>query len=345
MEVNKKRHNWAWKLPFLVLLVLGTFLIMRQNHPKEAPFQTDEGMIFGTVFHATYQCDSSLHEHIIEELQAVDASLSMFNPLSTISKINQGESNETDSLFRYVFTISQQISKATDGCFDITIAPLVNAWGFGFKQGILPDSAQVDSLRQLIGWNRVVLTSNGNIEKEREYMILDCSAVAKGFGSDQIAALFRRHGIQNFMIEIGGEIVVSGYNPKKTDWSIGINKPIEDSTSTTSEIEAVISLTDCAMATSGNYRNYYVSEDGRKLAHTIDPHTGYPVQHSILSSTVIAPTCAMADGFATSFMVMGLDKAKEILKQHPELKAYFIYSDTKGQNKIWCSEELKDMIQ
>jgi thiamine biosynthesis lipoprotein len=138
-------------------------------------------------------------------------------------------------------------------------------------------------------------------------MVLDFSAIAKGFGVDQVASLMRRKGISNFMIEIGGEIVVSGHNPKGEKWSIGVNKPVEDSTSSNQEVETILHLTDCAMATSGNYRNFYISPDGRKLSHTIDPHSGQPVQHSILSSTVVAPTCSMADAFATSFMVMGLD--------------------------------------
>lgn len=320
---------------FLLFLIVAFVWIVQKERPGNAPYQTDEGMIFGTVFHATYQCDSSLHDEIMAELQAVDASLSMFNPQSIISRINRGEEVETDSLFRAVFTMSQQISKATDGCFDITVAPLVNAWGFGFKHGAKPDSAQVDSLRALVGWNRVNMDENGHVTKELEGMVMDCSAVAKGFGSDQVASLFRRHGIQNFMIEIGGEIVVSGKNPKQKAWNIGVNKPVEDSTSTNREVQTVLPLTDCAMATSGNYRNYYITQDGRKVAHTIDPHTGYPVQHSILSSTVIAPSCAMADGFATSFMVMGLQRAQQVLAQHPELQAYLIYADEKGELQVW----------
>lgn len=329
-----------WHYPFLLFLIIGTVYIMRQNAPQQTPFQQEEGTVFGTVLHATYQHESSLHEAIMAELHQVDTSLSMFNPNSTISRINRNETDETDSLFRHIFMLSQQISKATDGAFDITVAPLVNAWGFGFKNSLLPDSAQVDSLRSLIGWQRVSLTADGKVRKEDARTILDCSAVAKGYGSDRVAELFNRMGIRNYMIEIGGEIVMKGTNPKGKPWSIGVNKPIEDSTSTNSEVQTILQLTDCAVATSGNYRNFYISADGRKLAHTINPKTGYPVQHSILSSTVIAPTCAMADAFATAFMVMGLDKAQEVLSAHPELKAYFIYADEEGKNQIWASESL-----
>lgn len=327
-------NKWKWQLPFLLFLIIATVLIIRHRQPSNIPFQRSEGMVFGTVWHATYQSDSALSHSIMQELSRVDASLSMFNPKSTVSRINSGESEETDSLFRMVFTQAQQISEATNGCFDITVAPLVNAWGFGFKKGELPDSSQVDSILQFVGWDKLTLEGN-LLHKSDPRMVLDFSAIAKGFGVDQVASLMRRKGISNFMIEIGGEIVVSGHNPKGEKWSIGVNKPVEDSTSTNQEVETILHLTDCAMATSGNYRNFYISPDGRKLSHTIDPHSGRPVQHSILSSTVVAPTCSMADAFATSFMVMGLDEAKKVLSKHPELQALFIYSDENKELKIW----------
>ncbi len=331
-----------WHYVFLLFLIAGTVIIMRQNHPAAAPFQKEEGLVFGTVYHTTYQCDSSLQKMIMNELQNVDGSLSMFNPQSTISRINRGETNQTDSLFRYVFTMSREISRATGGDFDITVAPLVNAWGFGFKSGSLPDSAQVDSIRSFVGWEKVTLNDeDGTIEKADDRMVLDCSAVAKGFGVDQVASLFNRLGVQNYMIEIGGEVVVKGHNPKDKAWTIGINRPVEDSTSQNREIQSVMEVTDCSVATSGNYRNYYVTEDGRKLAHTINPHTGYPAQGDILSSTVVAPSCAMADAFATAFMVMGLEKAKATLAEHPELKAYFIYTDGEGDNKTWKTDNIE----
>lgn len=336
-------NKWKWQLPFLLLLIIGSIFIIRRNAPHAIPFQRDEGMIFGTIWHATYQSDSSLRHSILNELQQVDASLSMFNPKSTLSLINRGESEQTDSLLRIVFTQAQEISKATDGSFDVTVAPLVNAWGFGFKNGTLPDSTQVDSLLQFVGWQKVCLEDN-LLKKADSRMVLDFSAIAKGFGVDQVANLFRRKGIENFMIEIGGEVVVHGTNPKGTAWNIGVNKPVEDSTSTNKEIQAVLSLQDGAMATSGNYRNYYIDKEGRKVAHTINPHSGYPVQHSILSSTVFAPTCSMADAFATSFMVMGLERAQEVLKAHPELQAYFIYADEQNKLQTWYSDELKEKL-
>ena len=334
------KYKWPLKALFLALLIAGTVWTLRRHMPHNAPYQRSEGAIFGTVWHATYQSDSLLDEAILAELQAVDASLSMFNPQSTLSRINQGTSLQTDSLLRIVLTQAYQISQATNGAFDVTVAPLVNAWGFGFKNGTLPDSAQVDSLLQFVGWQGVELRGDSLLKADPR-MVIDLSAIAKGFGVDQVAALFRRRGIRNYMIEIGGEVALSGENARQQPWSIGVNKPVEDSTSTNQDIQTILQLTDCALATSGNYRNFYVSPDGRKLAHTIDPHTGHPVQHSILSSTVVAPTCAMADAFATAFMVMGLDSARQVLSRQPQLKAYFIYSDAHGQLRTWSTIDHK----
>lgn len=343
MTSNNKKTLKKWHIPFLLFLIIGTYMALsRKGEIENVPYQHAEGAIFGTVYHATYQCDSSLNGKILSELHAVDQSLSMFNPNSTISQINSGKSDETDSLLRTIFHIARDVSQATDGAFDITVAPLVNAWGFGFKHGALPDSLQVDSLRQLIGWNRISLKDNKFV-REDPRMVIDLSAVAKGFGSDCVAQMFRRHGIENFMIEIGGEVVTSGLSPKGKPWRIGVNKPQEDSTSTNNELQTILQMKDCAMATSGNYRNFYIN-NGRKIAHTIDPKTGYPVQHSILSSTVIAPTCAVADAYATSFMVLGLEKSLQVLDKHPELMGYFIFADKDGNYQVWKSPGIEALI-
>lgn len=328
-----------WQLPFLLFLIIGTVIIWRQGHPAPAPYQQEEGSVFGTVYHVKYQSDSLLTKEIAATLKAVDMSLSMFNEGSTLAQLNANKTTQTDSLLRIVFQQSQQISRATDGAFDITVGPLVNAWGFGFKHGELPDSARVDSLRRFVGWELAGIDDAGQLHKVDERMVLDCSAVAKGFGVDCVAGMLRRHGVKNFMIEIGGEIVVSGVNAKGKPWNIGISTPSETDSDRT---QNVMHITDAALATSGNYRNFYVTEDGRKLAHTIDPRTGYPVQHSVLSATVVAPTCAMADAFATGFMVLGIDGAKQVLEKHQELKAYLIYTDEDGRMSVWTSPNWED---
>ena len=336
--MNKKK--WIWQLPFLLLLIVGTVLIIRQQ--RAMPYQMNSGMVFGTVYNITYECDSDLHQAIKAELQKVDNSLSPFNEHSVITAINQNQDVKPDEMFLTVFNKAMEISRETDGAFDITVAPLVNAWGFGFKNGSQPNRQQVDSLRRLIGYEKVIL-KNDRIVKQSPDIMLDCSAIAKGYGSDVVARFLQQQGVKNFMVEIGGEVVTSGVNPQRLPCRIGVTKPTDDSLSIKGEIQSVLNVTDLAMATSGNYRNFYY-KGGKKYAHTIDPKTGYPVQHSLLSATVLAKDCATADAYATSFMVLGIDGAKKVLERHPELMAYFIYADDKGQNAVWCSPSLKDKI-
>ena len=248
-----------------------------------------------------------------------------------------------DSLFTDVYLLAEQISKETHGAFDITVAPLVNAWGFGFDSSTLVDSITIDSLRQFIGFNKVSL-QNGKIVKSDPRIKLDCSSIAKGYGVDCVARLLDKKGIENYMIDIGGELVMKGKNAKMDTWRIGINKPIEDSLSQNQELQTVLTLTNAGLATSGNYRNFYY-KDGKRYAHTIDPRIGYPVQHNILSATVVAKDCATADAYATSFMVLGLDSAKAICNRHPELDAYFIYATPDGKNDIYFTEGMRHYIR
>jgi thiamine biosynthesis lipoprotein len=335
------RKKLLWQLPFLTLLVVGTVLIIRQQ--QSLPYHQNAGMVFGTTYHITYQCDSDLHQGIRDELQKVDNSLSPFNEKSIITAINQNQDVVPNEMFLDVFDKAMEISRETDGAFDITVAPLVNAWGFGFKNGSQPSRHQVDSLLRLVGYQKVSLV-DGKVRKKDQRMMLDCSAIAKGYGSDVVARFLKSRGVRNYMVEIGGEIVSSGVNAQRLPWKIGVTKPTDDSLSEKGEIQSVLNVTDQAMATSGNYRNFYY-KGGKKYAHTIDPKTGYPVQHSLLSATVLAKDCATADAYATSFMVLGIEKAKEVLAKHPELMAYFIYSDSTGHNAVWYSPSLKDKVK
>lgn len=337
--MNNKRRL-LWQLPFLAFLVIGTVIIVSRQ--QSTPYQHDRGMVFGTVYHITYQSSKSLQKDIEAELAKVDASLSPFNERSIITAVNENRDTVVNKMFSDVFALAMKISDSTNGAFDITVAPLVNAWGFGFKGGAIPTRHQVDSLKALVGYHKVSLT-NGRVSKTDPRIMLDCSSIAKGYGCDVVAKFLSAKGIDNYMVEIGGEIVTRGISEKRLPWKIGVTKPTDDSLNVNQEIQTIINVTDKAMATSGNYRNFYY-KNGRKYAHTIDPSTGYPVQHNILSSTVIADDCATADAYATAFMVMGLDKAKAVLSHHPELMAYFILASDDGTNKVWFSPSMKDKI-
>lgn len=292
----------------------------------------DSGMVFGTTYSITYQYHENLKSDIEGVMQQVDNSLSPFNKSSVITAINNNTSTKADKYLTEVFTLAQTVNKETDGAFDITVAPLVNAWGFGFRNGTRPTDTQTDSLLAIVGQEKVTL-KDGEIIKSDPRIMLDCSAIAKGFGVDKVAEFLAGKGIENFLVEIGGEISARGKNSRGTEWNIGVTKPVDDSLSINQENQAVLQITNKAMATSGNYRNFYY-EGGKKYAHTINPHTGKPAQSDILSATVMAQTCAVADAYATAFMVLGSEKAKEILKKHPELQAYLILSD----NSVWQSK-------
>ena len=337
--MNKKRL--IWQIPFLLFLVIGTVIIIKQQ--KNINYQHDEGFIFGTIYHITYHSDTNLKKEIEAELKKVDQSLSPFNKTSVISKVNRNENPVVDPMFKEVFLLAENISNETLGAFDITVAPLVNEWGFGFKKGVEPTRQVIDSLKHIVGYQKVKLTPKNYVQKQDPRIMLDCSAIAKGYGCDVVARLLRKNGINDYMIEIGGEIVTRGFNQKQEPWRIGVNKPTDDSLNTSQELQTVLNVTDIAMATSGNYRNFYY-KNGKKYAHTIDPKTGYPVQHTLLSATVLAKDCATADAYATSFMVMGLEKAKEILNRHSELMAYLIYTNDDGKTEVWYSPSLKGKI-
>ena len=194
-----KKTNYIW----IALLVVGTVLILlRHNRPQ--PFQRESGLIFGTIYNITYQHEGSLKAEIDEQLKLFDGSLSMFNDTSTISRINQNMDIVPDTFFLRVYRRAMEISEETGGAFDITVAPLVNAWGFGFKEGTFPDSLQVDSLLQLIGYQKVGLNAEGKVEKQDPRITLDCSAIAKGYAVDVIAQLLASKGIENYMVDIGG---------------------------------------------------------------------------------------------------------------------------------------------
>ena len=341
--MEKRKLKW-WHWVFLLILIAGTVIVVRENHHKGSSgseeYQRCEGGVFGTVYHITYRHPVDLHDSIRCVMQQVDETLSMFNPKSTLSAINQNLDADLSPMFVDVFQTAVSVNRETAGAFDITVAPLVNFWGFGFTANntvetsdSLSTKASVDSIRQHIGMHLVSLQDN-HIVKADTAVTLDCSAIAKGYGVDAVGRYLESVGVHDYMVEIGGEVRLRGCNPKGEQWNIGINRPEADD----SEIQEVLRISDISMATSGNYRNFY--RKGEKIyAHTIDPHTGYPVQHSLLSATVLAEDCAVADAYATSFMVLGLEGAKNVLSQHPELRAYLIYAGAEGDFQVWNNIE------
>lgn len=334
----KKKQLFA-----LVFIAIAMIFLLIPFNKKEQPYTTNQGKVFGTFYNIIYQQPQgkNLNDSIIKAFQEFDASLSTFNQTSTISKINRNESDSTDYFFRKMYEEAQRVSSLTNGAFDITVAPLVNAWGFGFKQEVFPTQTTIDSILQYVGYEKISLKNNF-LQKQDSRIQIDASAIAKGFSVDIVANLLEKNGCENFLVDIGGEIVAKGKNPKGEKWTIGINKPTE-SPIQTGEIQSVLYSNDIAMATSGNYRQFYY-KDGKKYAHTIDPKTGQPVQHQLLSATIIAPTCMTADAFATACMVMGTEKSIALCDSIAEIEGFFIYSGGDSLFSV-CSKGFEKLLK
>ena len=307
-----------------VATLLFPILSCTGGKQKNDTYFQHQGEVFHTAYHIKYAFNRSLEKEILDKLHKFDMSLNPFKENTVITKVNNNQPVELDSFFIDGFTKSMEVSKNTGGKFDITASPLINAWGFGFKNmdSITPEI--IDSLRAFVGYEKIRIDINGNIEKDDPRIQLNTSAIAKGYSCDVVANLLKSYGVENFMVEIGGEIVAKGVNDKGECWRIGIDKPIDDATGMKHELQTILSICDKAMATSGNYRNFYVKE-GKKYAHTIDPQTGYPSEQNILGATVIADDCMTADAYATAFMASGLEKSKAIAATIPGLHYYFIY--------------------
>ncbi|OAV69418.1 Thiamine biosynthesis lipoprotein ApbE precursor [Bacteroidales bacterium Barb6] len=307
--------------------------------PKEQYFE-DSGTVFHTLYHIKYQAPALLTGQIDAELQAFNLSLNPFNVNSVIAKINRNEDVEADDYFTTVFNRAMYISEMSGGMFDITCAPMINLWGFGTAKTDSVTPQMIDSIKQFVGYRKVRLEGKRLI-KDDPRIQLNCSAIAKGYACDVVASLLERNGVENYMVEIGGEIVANGVNNQGNPWRIGIRKPEDLALNAPAQTEKIISLNEKrGMATSGDYLNYYL-KDGKKYAHTINPKTGYPAEQNILSATVLAADCMTADGFATAFNALGLEEACRLADTLPELDYFFIGIDETGQYVVKSSKGME----
>ncbi|MBK5203542.1 MAG: FAD:protein FMN transferase [Prolixibacteraceae bacterium] len=325
--------------------ILIVFLLLSGCQNNNKKYIHNKGDIFGTSYHITYESPNNkdLQKGIESTLEKVNNSLSPFKPHSIISHINQNKDTLLDKEFTSVFNKAMEVSKMTNGAFDITVAPMVNTWGFGFKNKEKITPKKIDSLKQLVGYQKIKLV-NGKIIKENKKTMLDCSAIAKGFACDKAGEYLKKEGCINYMVEIGGEVVARGVNDKNENWRIGISRPDDNNFFDDQKLKAILSLKNKALATSGNYRNYYIDEDGKKVTHEINPITGYPARQNMLSTTVLSNDCMTADAYATAFMVMGLDNSIKILKQNKDLEVYFIYSDKNLKTRTYISDGFKKFL-
>jgi len=299
----------------------------------------------GTTYHISYLSEDAVNYQpgIDSILKKIDSSLSTYLPASLVSRINRGDSTVApDQHFTTVFSKAEEIAALTDGAFDITVAPLVNAWGFGFTAKETITQPLIDSLLALRG-HKMVRLENGRVFKEKTGVMLDFNAIAQGYTVDVLAAYLESKKISRYFVELGGEVKAKGKKDNSHYWKVGIDRPMED-LEEEHAFEAIVGLNNKALATSGSYRKFYV-ENGRKYSHFIDPATGYPAKNNLLSASVMAEDCMTADAYATAFMVMGMEKAKQFLAAHPALKldVFFIY-DEKGKWATYITANLKSML-
>ena len=322
---------------------LAALLIWGWNDEPKTTYFHNEGRVFGTYYNIRYSATTDLQDSINAALQAFDNSLSLFNPHSVLSAVNANRDTTTDAAFEVMWSEAERVYTLSNGAFDVTVAPLVKAFGFGRKsdQYAVISPQTIDSLRAFVGFEKVQLVDHKVIKADPRVQ-LDGGAVAKGQACDMIAAMLQRQGCANWLVDIGGEVVCHGLNAKGEPWHVGITKPNLNNEGAQEDLQEILAVTDICMATSGNYRNFYYEGDERR-SHTIDPRTGYPVQHSVLSATVVSSTCMRADAMATACMVLGETEALEMIARAGDAACYLLVAKNDSLVTV-CSPNWAEMI-
>jgi len=329
----------------IIVIILVTLFPGCNPGTGRGEYHTLQGFTQGTTYRITYQhpTEYDLSGRIDSLLKAYDQSLSLYEPNSIITAINENREVETDTLFRTVFREARRMCRLTRGAFDITVGPLINAWGFGPGNRLEVDSAIVDSLLHYVGMDKVEL-SGTRIVKSHPEVKLDLNAIAQGYAVDVVALYLEEFGCRDYLVEIGGEIRTRGKNPKGSFWRIGVDRPEYGSMVPGQQLQVIIKMHNRSLATSGNYRQFYI-RDGVRITHTIDPLTGYPRDSRLLSATILTDECMTADALATACIVMGLEKAKTFIQDLKNTDAYFIYGGEEGAYRVWHTEGLTKYIE
>lgn len=310
---------------------------------KDTGYVTLDGFAQGTTYHFVVQtADTTGLRHGIDSVfKAVDASMSVYNPESLINKVN---ANLTDSIDRYIahcISVSRGISELSGGVYDITVKPITQAIGYAGSGA--EKEPNIDSLLQYVGFNKIEVRE-GRLVKADPAMKLDLNSVAKGYTADLMGELMESRGIANYMIEIGGEIFCRGKSPRGNEWVVGIDRPTEGNMVPGNDLQTTLSLSDMGLATSGNYRKFHLDEHGRKVTHIVNANTGQSGYSDVLSATVIASSCAEADAAATMLTIVGLNKAKQLLEQRPDLMAYLVLDDVNGGFATYTTDNLSERM-
>ncbi|HIR37848.1 MAG TPA: FAD:protein FMN transferase [Candidatus Limisoma gallistercoris] len=340
MSNNQKRTK------AIILAIIGIIgiIVVFTIKPERKRWINNSGITWNTEYNIKYCHHTNLSDSIITVLREVELSVSPFNKKSRITAINENRSDTLDGYLSRLYDKSVEINRESGGAFDPTVSPLVNLWGFGYEKTGKANRQAVDSILMFVGIDKT-RKEGIRIVKSDGRTTFNFSAIAKGMGCDEVGKMLERNGVTDYIVEIGGEITAKGHNPKGQKWRISIDKPINANDTVIHHSAGIVEITNCGIATSGNYRNYHTDSAGNKVAHTINPRTGMPEQSDVLSATVIAPDCMTADAYATTFMVLGLEKSKKLLDKHPEISAMLITSYNGNSFKIWESGNFPKMRQ
>lgn len=331
------------KLGRYLIMMLAMIAVLALPSCKKKQYILNQGVVWTTEYHIKYEATANLNDSIQQLFKVIDESASAYNKQSRISAINDNKSDVVDAFFIKLYNKAVEVNRASGGLYDPTVMPLVNAWGFGYKSGEMPTQAQLDSILQFVGMEHTSL-SGTKIVKDDPRVQFDFSSIAKGMACDEVAAMLERNGVENYMVEIGGEVVARGVNHAGKPWHVSIDKPdLFDNDGTMHTSALVITLDGQAVATSGNYRKYKES-GGKKLSHIVNPKTGSSETSSLLSVTIVAPDCMSADAWATACMVMGEEKTEALMKDNDKLGVMTISAGDHGGLIIWSNRRFADLV-
>lgn len=342
-DAEMKRRTFATRL----FPLLAAWLLWGGCTDARRTYATVEGVMLGTTFRIVADAQGVTQQELYAAAMALDAeakaSMSLFDRESLLSRLNR---NETDSVDRHIarnLALADSIGALSGGAYDVTVGPLVDAWGFAGGSATAPDDAQIDSLLAFVGRGKVRI-EEGRLVKEDPRVRLDFNSVAKGYTVDLLAEAVARLGAENYLVDIGGEVRCRGVNRQGDPWRVGIETPFDGNMSNGDYLQMRIRMTSGGLATSGNYRRFYLDDAGNKVAHTIDPRTGRSALSRLLSVTVWAPSCAEADALATMFLAMGADRALEAAAAWPGICTYFILAGEGDRYESYVSPAMQPML-
>lgn len=310
----------------------------RSGNGDSREYQNAEGMIWNTTYHVTYNGGSELKDSIMQVLNKVGASLNVFDENSLVSRVNVSDSTAVDTDFIRVYVESVKVNRLTDGAFDPTLGPLIEAWGFGKGHKAMGDTARIDSLMKFVGIDKTRLSMD-TLVKDDSRIRFNFSAIAKGYGCDCVGEMLQRNGVEDWLVEIGGEISCRGKSPEGGKWRVSIDRPVMQKDRILHDSQCVVEVTDAGIATSGNYRNLQSDEKGQYYGHTISARTGRPARTDVISATVIGRTAMESDALATAFMAMGADDVKRLNKS-TRLSVMLVLADS----TVWYSGQFEKLM-